>query len=140
MKKEAYIIKGLPGSGKSTLAEALKGENGVICEADKYYYDEEGNYNFDPAKMGENHEKCFNAFKDACESGIQRVIQSNTNTAIWQYDKYMDVAKEHGYIVSVVLVENHHGNKSIHDVPDETLVKMEANLKKDIHISYRGSM
>ena len=44
MKKELYILRGLPGSGKSTLAKNLAGEH---FETDKYFIDEKGEYKFE---------------------------------------------------------------------------------------------
>jgi len=47
------IIRGLPGSGKSTLAKKLVYSNpgSVHLEADMYFIDRVGVYNYDPAKI-----------------------------------------------------------------------------------------
>jgi hydroxymethylpyrimidine/phosphomethylpyrimidine kinase len=39
-------------------------------------------------------------------------------------EPYFEMAKNHGHEVTVLIVENRHGNKSIHDVPEETIQKM----------------
>ena len=42
-----FILRGLPGSGKSTVADAILqryGNHAVICSADYYRYNEEGEY------------------------------------------------------------------------------------------------
>jgi adenylate kinase family enzyme len=44
------LVRGLPGSGKSTFANTITNEFSV-CEADKFFYDKEGNYNFDATKL-----------------------------------------------------------------------------------------
>ena len=53
--KELFLLRGLPGSGKSTFANFVWNEY-AICEADKFFYDKEGNYNFDATKIKQAHE------------------------------------------------------------------------------------
>ena len=51
------LVRGLPGSGKSTFANWIWNEY-AICEADKFFYDKEGNYNFDATKLSQAHKWC----------------------------------------------------------------------------------
>ena len=51
------LVRGLPGSGKSTFANTITNEFSV-CEADKFFYDKEGNYNFDATKLSQAHKWC----------------------------------------------------------------------------------
>ena len=51
------LVRGLPGSGKSTFANNITNEFSV-CEADKFFYDKEGNYNFDATKLSQAHKWC----------------------------------------------------------------------------------
>ena len=37
---------------------------------------------------------------------------------------YIDLAKKYGYQVTTLIVENRHGNRNVHNVPDETLDRM----------------
>jgi hypothetical protein len=37
---------------------------------------------------------------------------------------YFDIAEKYGYRVHSIIVENRHGNKSVHDVPDATMGNM----------------
>jgi predicted ABC-type ATPase len=136
IEKECFILKGIPGSGKSSVAKSIAGEHGTVHEADTYHY-VNGEYKFDPKNIASCHEQCFEDFKRSVLAGTARVIQSNTNTGKWQYKKYMELAEENGYRVIVMTVENHHGNESIHGVPEETLVKMEKDLRKDIQLRYK---
>jgi adenylate kinase family enzyme len=41
-----FLIRGLPGSGKTSFASAIWNDY-AVCEADKFFYDKDGNYNFD---------------------------------------------------------------------------------------------
>jgi hypothetical protein len=37
---------------------------------------------------------------------------------------YFDLANTYGYKIVSLIIENRHGNKSIHNVPEETMDKM----------------
>jgi predicted kinase len=123
------ILRGLPGSGKSTFADFIWSRN-AICEADRYFYDREGNYNFDASKLGEAHKWC----QDQCEQYMREnltnpkyypeIIVSNTSTTESELKPYLDLAAKYDYKVVSLIVENRHGNKSVHGVPDETIEKM----------------
>jgi hypothetical protein len=54
----------------------------------------------------------------------QEIVVSNTATTERELEPYLKLAKSYGYIVVSLIVENRHGNKSVHGVPDETLEKM----------------
>jgi predicted kinase len=123
--KTLYLLRGLPGSGKSTLARSLPGDSPYYFEADMYFYNREGEYNFDPKQLGEAHKWCENNVDHAMSFGKHDVIVSNTLTTAMELKPYLKMAETHGYRVVSLVVENRHGNKSIHDVPDETLDKME---------------
>ena len=56
--KKLFLVRGLPGSGKSTFAKALVGSDFLVCEADKFFYDKEGNYNFDATKVTKIDNRC----------------------------------------------------------------------------------
>jgi hypothetical protein len=44
-------------------------------------------------------------------------------------EDYYKLAEQYGYKVVSLIVENRHGNKNIHNVPDETLEKMESRFQ-----------
>jgi hypothetical protein len=54
----------------------------------------------------------------------RRFAVSNTFTQEWEMKPYFDLAKKYGYKVFTVIVENRHGGKNVHNVPDEALEKM----------------
>ena len=123
--KTLYLIRGLPGAGKSTLAKTLVGNEGFHFEADMYFYDKEGNYNFDVTKLHEAHQRCENNVNQIMNYGKSTIVVSNTFTTEKEMKPYMFLAEHYNYKIVSLVVENRHGNKSIHDVPDETLDKME---------------
>jgi predicted kinase len=127
-EKILYIVRGLPGSGKSTFAEKLVGSDFLVCEADKYFIDKEtGQYNFDGSKIKDAHRWCQELvgtyMKDSLvnDQFYREVAVSNTFTQEWEMKPYFELAEKYGYKVFTVVVENRHGGKNIHGVPDDKL-------------------
>lgn len=128
MEKTIILLRGLPGSGKSTTAKTF----GLpTFEADDFFY-EEGKYNFDHSKIRDAHKSCQDRVRFAMENGVNKLIASNTFTEEWEMDYYFNLAKELNYRVISLIVENRHGNKSVHDVPQETIDRM--NKRFDIKL------
>lgn len=128
--KELFLLRGLPGSGKSTLANSIVGSDFLVCEADKYFYDKEGNYNFDGSKLKDAHEFCRNTvetyMKDSLINGqfYRKIVVSNTFTQQWEMETYFELAKKYGYQVYSIIVENRHGGVNQHGVPAEAVTRM----------------
>jgi predicted kinase len=116
MGKELYLLRGLPGSGKSTLAKSLGGMN---IEADKYFM-YNGKYEFDASKLKEAHAWCQNAVSVWMKSQ-DKIVVSNTFTQEWEMKPYFDLAKEYGFRVYSLVVENRHGGVNEHGVPEDKL-------------------
>ena len=129
MNKKLYIVRGLPGSGKSTFAEALVGSDFLVCEADKYFM-KDGEYKFDATKLKEAHESCRSMVETYMKDSLvndqfyREIAVSNTFTQEWEMQAYFDLAKQYGYTVFTLIVENRHGGVNQHGVPDEVLTKM----------------
>jgi predicted kinase len=121
MEKILYIVRGVPGSGKTTFAKLLTLN---IFEADHYFYDTNGNYNFIPSEIKEAHKKCQQFVEYEMESGIPKIAVSNTFTQEWEMKPYYDIANEYGYRVYSLIVENRHGGVNEHGVPAEKLEQM----------------
>jgi predicted kinase len=129
--KNLYIIRGVPGSGKSTLAKTLVGDKDFCHkEADMYFIDRDGNYNFDPTKLKEAHEWCREEIEFAMKYEHPTVVVSNTFTREWEMQPYIDLANKYEYRVFSLIVENRHENDSIHGVPPEAV----ENMKKRFEI------
>ena len=118
--KELFLLRGLPGSGKSTLAKSLGGSH---MEADKYF-EYEGKYEFDASKLKEAHAWCQNAVRVWMTNSVEKIVVSNTFTQTWEMDYYFELAKEHGYRVYSLVVENRHGGENVHNVPKEKIEEM----------------
>ncbi len=118
--KELFLLRGLPGAGKTTLAESIGGRH---VEADKYFMNE-GEYKFNTSTLRDAHLWCQNMVKAYFTKGYSKVVVSNTFTQEWEMQPYYDLAKEHGYRVYSIIVENRHGGVNSHGVPQETLERM----------------
>lgn len=130
--KTCILVRGVSGSGKSTFVNNIVHHQDFV-EADMYFVDETGNYNFNPSKLKEAHEWCRNYTEEAMKSA-EDIIVSNTFTTEWEMKPYFDLAQKYGYTVFTVIVENRHGNKDIHNVPQETRQKQAERLSKSIKL------
>lgn len=120
MNKILYIVRGLPGSGKSAFAKCIAP---VHFEADMFFMND-GEYKFDFDKIKEAHRWCQESTRDAMASGSPKVAVSNTFTQEWEMKPYYEMAEKYGYVVFSVIVENRHGGKNVHGVPETTLDNM----------------
>lgn len=126
MEKTLYIVRGLPGSGKSTLVKSI---SPIVVEADQYFINENGEYEFDSSKIKFAHNYCQGQTEswmktDGNQLNVDRIAVSNTFTQEWEMKPYFDLAKQYGYKVFSIIVENRHGGVNEHGVPDEVLTKM----------------
>lgn len=121
MEKVLYIVRGIPGSGKSTFAKTLGGQH---YEADMYFIDEEGNYNFDVTKIKDAHQWCQSFVETDMVLEYPKIVVSNTSTQEWEMEPYFKLAKEYGYTVFTIVVENRHGGVNQHGVPEDKLQMM----------------
>lgn len=120
--KELFIIRGLPGSGKSTVAERI---SRAICTADDFHTDRKGNYHWKSENVGRAHAWCQRKCERFLKKGITPVAVANTSTTEKELKLYYDIAEKYDYRVFSVIVENRHEGKNIHNVPEETMNKME---------------
>lgn len=131
------LVRGLPGSGKSTFANYLWNEY-AICEADKFFYDKDGNYKFDATKLSEAHKWCREQVEirmkdiEANPQLYPVIVVSNTFTQDWEMDAYYNLAEKYGYMVFSIIVENRHGSKNIHGCPEETIKKMRERFQFEL--------
>ena len=128
--KVLVLLRGVPGAGKSSFANFVW-NSGVIFEADKFFDTPDGGYKFDATKLKEAHEWCRLGVQTAMEENIQtdgqyyaEIVVSNTFTREWEMQAYVDLAKEFGYTVVSLIVENRHGGVNEHGVPEEKVQEM----------------
>jgi uridine kinase len=118
--KTVILLRGVSGSGKSTLAEILTTKAGwvSVC-ADDYFTDENGVYNFNASWLDDAHRECKHKFMVALfDSNVQGIVVANTNTKEADFSFYETNAKFADAMFISLIVENRHGNKDIHGVPE----------------------
>jgi|TARA_Y100000401_G_C8162977_1_gene145199 predicted kinase len=120
MNKTLYLIRGLPGSGKSTLANKLAPE--ASFEADQYFTNNNGEYNYDQSKIDSAHHVCQKWTECAMVIGHEDIAVANTFTQMWEMTVYFELAEKHGYTVNVIECKNNFG--STHDVPEYAIDRM----------------
>lgn len=140
MTKILFIIRGVSGCGKSTAAEAIVGAENVAT-ADAYFYKlgkertgENGVYDFDPEKLFVAHRVCKSKVKKLMTAGVEKIAVANTSTRNADVNTYRKLAEEFGYMSIVLTVENRHGGKNLHGVPDDVLEKQEKQLLNSIQL------
>lgn len=96
------IMRGISGSGKSTTARGLA-PFAAICSTDNFFM-VEGEYRFDPSKLGQYHEQNFQNFCALIRQGEETIVVDNTNTTKKEYSRYADFAKANGYEVQIITI------------------------------------
>ena len=124
MEKILYIVRGIPGSGKSTFAKTLVKKDYCHKEADMFFVDREGNYKFEPSKIKDAHKWCQEEMDFLMRLEHSPVVVSNTFTQEWEMEPYFTLAKEYGYTVFTIVVENRHGGTNVHNVPEDKIEQM----------------
>ena len=125
--KTLYLIRGVSGAGKSTFAKQLADSMSIdFYEADQYFY-RHGKYEFNPTDLKYAHDWC----QSMCYTNLSQdfsVVVSNTSTTEAEVQTYAKIAEETGAMFVSLIVENRHGNKSIHDVPDGVIQRQKSRF------------
>lgn len=130
MSRLLILLRGVPGAGKSTFAQHMWSD-GVIFEADKFFIEPDGAYQFRPERLKDAHEWCRGQVQAAMEQNhltagqhYPEIVVSNTFTQEWEMQAYLDLANQFQYHVVSLIVENRHGGKNVHGVPEEKVQQM----------------
>lgn len=116
------LIQGAPGSGKTTLAKELSLDfNLPFFEADQYFEDMYGNYEFNPFKLNEAHNYCKERTKNTLASSFSCIV-SNTFTSDKELKYYYELDYE------VFLIKMNTSFQTIHNVPTESIERMKRRL------------
>ena len=62
------------------------------------------------------------------------IVIDNTNAQERDFGQYVLTARSAGYNVRCVVVENRHGGRNEHDVPEETIVRMKDSINRSIQL------
>lgn len=134
--KTLYLLRGVPSSGKTSLAKTLEQylPNVIAFAADDYHYDDLGNYNWKPENIHKAHTWCQSSVSLAMYEGKDNIIVHNTNTTEKELKPYKDMTSQHGYRIVSLVVEKRHDNKNNHNVPEDTIEKMELRLRDSMKL------
>lgn len=128
-KKIFYLVYGVPGSGKSTYVErCVKTTYPDLqhYEADMFFYNKLGKYEFNPRKLGMAHSWCQNMTRLAMKKGLP-VCVSNTSLTPEERRPYFELANKYGYKIHVHRCYGEYEN--VHGVPKEKVVQMRKKLR-----------
>lgn len=129
--KKLILIRGVSGAGKSTMAAMLgQRENTHTIAADDYWGP---NYDFDVSKLHLAHTWCQLMARSYLGNDWDVVVH-NTATTEKDVEIYQSIAKEHGAEFFSIIVENRHGNDSIHGVPPQVRAAQERKLRSSIKL------
>ncbi len=132
--KKIIILRGTSNAGKSSVANLFP-EPKVICCADDFFIDNEGNYNFNAELLGVAHAKCKEKFDKALEDDtVEYVVVANTNTLPREFNYYINKAEEKGYMVFSLIIERRHNNKNNHNCPDEAIGRQAINIINNLKL------
>jgi predicted kinase len=119
--KDLVLVRGISGSGKTTFASLL---GRAICSADDYLITD-GKYEWEAWKLKRAHDWCLRKCERFMKAGISPTVVCNTSPRKRDLAPYYALAEKYGFRVFSIIVENRHGGKNDHDVPDSALEKQE---------------
>lgn len=129
MQQKLILVRGVPGSGKSTYAEQLPA---ILVEADQFFIDRWGNYQFDRRLLNDAHNWCQLEAKRLLLAGFD-VVVANTFVKSWQMKFYIDLASDLNIELTVIEMTNYYQNQ--HNVPQLIIDKMASEFE-----SYQGAV
>lgn len=129
-----FIMRGIPGSGKSAVAAHIAGERAAIASADHYFEKKSGGYRFDHKQLGAAHDHCKQEFLEFIRNKERCIVVDNTNVQRRDYFYYEKVARQNGYAVVTVVIEEQDPNtcyrRNAHGVPFETVQRMAKEFQR----------
>lgn len=126
------IMRGVPGSGKSTLAKKLFAHP-RIHSADDFFM-ENGEYKFDPSKLGLAHSDCFSKFMASIQNASTHaeIVVDNTNTQLWELSPYRAVAHHFNHGIRFIRAECNPeiaATRNVHGVPKGAIMAMHKRME-----------
>lgn len=130
--KKVVILRGCPGSGKTTLRKEIY-PTAFVCSVVDYHTDHEGKYKFFRKGIPEAHTYSQNTFMAALKNQLPLIAVDNTNTKLWEFEWYIEMAVKYGYEVEVIRMQvfdvNIAASRNIHGVPLPVVLRMHENME-----------
>lgn len=132
------IYSGIPGSGKTRLSLVEHPQNTKRFSADDFFTGQDGEYVFDPSRIGEAHAQCLRRYVEAIRymsnaSGPYDMVVDNTNASVAEIAPYAALALAYGWaleIVTIIADPEEAGPRNVHGVPMDIVRKIYANLER----------
>lgn len=137
--RRVTIMRGIPGSGKTTVCKKElefwkeQGNTTAYCSADDFHVNKDGVYKFNFKLAGNAHIYCMDKFLEALDSAVEEIFVDNTNTQVFEYTPYLQVALAKGYKVRILEVECNLSvafERQTHGVPMEHHLRMHNRFEK----------
>lgn len=133
-------MMGIPGGGKSTWIRNNVSNDAVICSADHFFEDKQGNYNWNPNQAKIAHIVCMKKYIKALDNPmVQHIVVDNTNTTKSTMRNYVLEANKRGYPVNIVAILADPyiaASRNVHNVPAETIHTMHKELLNTIQSGF----
>jgi predicted kinase len=99
--RKVIIMRGPSGSGKSTYIQKHF-PDAYVCSADHFFI-KNGEYVFEPAKIGEAHSMCMSLFISATvdPNAAPLIVVDNTNIKIWEFFNYYHLSRLLGFELEI---------------------------------------
>ena len=95
--KEVKLLSGVSGCGKTTwIFNQYEGGAACVCSADHFFYNSDGEYNFNPMLLPQAHSACFSKYLKSLRfknTTYETVIVDNTNIQEWEWLNYYYAAQ-----------------------------------------------
>jgi predicted kinase len=140
MNKNIYLMMGIPGGGKSTWIRNNVSSDAVVCSADHFFEDANGNYNWRADLLPAAHRACFDKYMKALvDNNVKNVVLDNTNTKRQALKDYVVEANKLGFPVTIVAVNADPAvaaARNIHGVPLPTVQKMHQEIHNTLELGF----
>jgi predicted kinase len=123
-QQKLTLVRGIPGSGKSTYAKSL---NSKLVEADQFFIDQDGTYQYDNTLIKDAHNWCKLETKRLLKAGFN-VVVANTFVKNWEMKFYKSLADEMRLEFEVVEMKGNYQN--VHGVSDVIVARMASQFEK----------
>lgn len=138
--KNIYMMMGIPGGGKSTWIRNNVPSNAVICSADHFFEDANGNYNWCADLLPVAHSVCFRKYMRALnDKNTTNIVVDNTNTKHQYLKNYIVEANKLGFPVTIVAIDADPmvaAARNVHGVPQETVQRMYQEMQETLAFGF----